>query len=225
MTRFSSELSIPYAGVSPWAAFNLRRNPFGEPPHEDLPSLIVPEDVDLAAWFGAPRRAVQFIGEAGRGKTAHLHALRRVFPDGPYLYLGEDRPLPSVPAVPRLFLDEAQRLPGRLRQPVFRRVRSIALATHRDLEEELTEAGHEVRTVRIAGMSVRRLQAVLRRRLEWARFGPGEIPGIEIPEAENLVERFGDDLRGVIDHLYEEYQLLVSGSSSRMRAGAEKRSA
>jgi hypothetical protein len=197
--------------VSPWFPLNLNRNPFGEPPVAELPSLIVTENTGLFRWFGSPRRAVQFIGDAGRGKTAHLHALRAGYPGDPYLYLGEELPLPPVPPVARLFLDEAQRLPPRSRRRVFRRIPSIALATHQDLEKELVQAGHEVRTVRVSGLTATRLQSILSRRLEWARREPGEIPEVGADAAWRLLERHGDDLRGIIDLLYEKYQQMATG--------------
>lgn len=210
----------------PWARLGLRWNPFGEPPEEDRAGLIVlPEAGELAAPLERPRRVVQLLGHAGRGKTARLRWLERHFPGTPYLYLGEDEPLPTLPWIqaapsretrPALLLDEAQRLPRRRRRRLFRQVarrgRSLGVSSHRDLTDEMEAAGLEVTTRVVAGLSVTRLLAILDRRLEWARRADAEagaVPRLDHREARRLLDRFGDDLRGLLDSLYEHYQALL----------------
>ena len=106
-----------------FAQLNLRWNPFGEPAPEDIASLAV---VDVEAYVERLRRpgyAVQYLGEAGRGKSTHLIALHRFFPDMPYLKFPENAKIPRIPHAPVLFLDEAQRLPPGLRRRIFSRRR------------------------------------------------------------------------------------------------------
>jgi fumarate reductase flavoprotein subunit len=65
----------------PFAHLNLRFNPFGE---LDLHLRADVAVVDLADWpkrLAAGRFAIQFLADCGRGKTTHLLALRRHFPD------------------------------------------------------------------------------------------------------------------------------------------------
>lgn len=207
---------------SPWHQLGLRWNPFGEPPPEDFAALILPWESPFAAdWLRAPRRVQQYLGDAGRGKTSRLRWLSARFPQAPYLYIEEGaRPpvMPSrattMPAPLALLLDEAQRLAPRRRRRLFASIarggRSLALASHADLSGELREAGLSCRTEIIAGLDAQQLKAVVERRIAWARL-PGQAPALLThADAEKLLARFGDDLRAILSHLYEAYQLALT---------------
>lgn len=209
---------ISVGSVSPWRRLNLRRNPFGEPPSDEAGDLVVlPEAEELVAPLRRSRSVVQILGACGRGKTARMRFLEQRFPATPYVYLAEDEPLPELPEIkprsgggPALLLDEAQRLPRRRRRRLFRRAArvgaSLALASHEDLTAELETCGLESRTIRIQGLTVDHLSRIVERRLAWARAAPGPVPGLGRDDAGQLLERFGDDLRSLLDHLYEDYQ-------------------
>src|SRR6185436_10306251 len=97
-----------------------------------------------------PGYALQILGDAGRGKSTFLHALRRNFPESVYLYVGEGE-RPALPRGHPFLLDEAQRVPRAQRARLFRRPGvSFALGSHEDLAEELRAAGLRVTTVRPA---------------------------------------------------------------------------
>lgn len=218
LPAMAGEPADPYRLVSPWRRFHLRRNPFGEPPAEDAGDLVVlPDGEDLVRTLRRPGAAIQILGHQGRGKTARMRFLQRRFPECPYVYLAEDEPLPDLPKIeprsgggPALLLDEAQRLPPRRRRRLFRRTArvgaALALTSHEDLAREMEAGGLTTRTVRVEGLTVDHLLAVVERRLEWARAAPGPIPGLDRTDARRLVDRFGDDLRSLLDHLYETYQ-------------------
>lgn len=191
----------------PFAHLNLRRNPFGEPAPEERAALAVAEVEPWAARLARGRFALQLVGECGRGKTTHLLALHARFPGAPLVRLGPDLPLAVAPG-PLVFVDEAQHLPPRRRAALFRACGALALTTHEDLAPELRAAGLEVETVRLSGLDPARLEAILTRRLEWARRGPGPIPTLAPGACERLVARFGDDVRAIEDHLYEQVQRL-----------------
>jgi hypothetical protein len=212
--------------VSPWHPLGLRWNPFGEPPPEDVAALIVSsESLVVADWLRGPRRVQQYLGEAGRGKTARLRWLSARFPDAPYVYIaeGELPPMileqPLMPAPLALLLDEAQRLAPRLRRRLFasiaRQGGSLAVASHVDLSAELQGAGLCCRTCGVHGLDAHGLLAIVQRRLDWARL-PGRAPAvITRAHAERLIERFGDNLRAILDNLYEGYQLAATHQETR----------
>ncbi len=218
-------------GVLPWSRLGLRWNPFGEPPQDEVASLIVLKGEDeLAALLRRPRTVVQIMGEAGRGKTARLRRLQSHFPTAPYIYLGEDEPLPEIPPLiarplggPALLLDEAQRLPRRRRQRLFREARragaSLVIATHQNLSNELDGADLFVESITVQGLDPHGLLAILERRIDWARMSGGRPPRLTIDEARELSMRFGDDLRSLLDQLYEDYQHLLNerGETNRWR--------
>lgn len=194
----------------PFAHLNLRRNPFGEATRAERAALAVASDREVDGWverLGGARFALQLVGDCGRGKTTHLLALHARFPAAPFTRLEPDLPARVDPA-PLVFVDEAQLLPARRRRALFRACRALALATHEDLQPELQAAGLEVETVRLTGLDPARLAAILTRRLEWARRGPGPIPWLADDACARLVARFGDDVRAIEDHLYGVFQQL-----------------
>ncbi len=215
--RIRNPSPVTATSTSPWHRAGLRWNPFGEPPPEDLSALIVPtEPAAPADWLRQPRAVQQYLGEAGRGKTARLRHLYALFPEAPYVYLAEDEPLPALPdpaGVPgplALLLDEAQRLPPRRRRRLFAAVarsgRSLVMASHADLSAEATGAGLTCWTVHIAGLSAGDLLAILRRRIAWARLEDA-APALPKPgDAQDLIAECGDDIRSILDTLYERYQ-------------------
>ena len=195
-----------------FSAINLTCNPFGEPDLDDWPTLAVSAfDLELAARrLSSPGFALQLRGEAGRGKSTHLRALHARL-DVPLTYLPEDGPLPRIPRAAVVLVDECQRLPWWRRALLFRRAASFAIATHADLEPELRAAGLSVETVDVGAESERRLRAIVERRLRWARRGPGAVPSPSDAFLEGLVEAHGDDLRAIMDALYDVYQEREGG--------------
>lgn len=200
-----ANVSLAFEGL------NLRWNPFGEPAPEDIASLAV---VDVEAHVERLRRpgfAVQYLGEAGRGKSTHLMALHRFFPDMPYLKFPENTRIPRIPHAPVLFLDETQRLPPGLRRRIFSRRGSFVIGTHEDHSVELAQAHVETVSIHLSGMTAERLAQIIDRRLEWARRGPGPLPRLSASRIDLLIHAYGDDLSAILARLYEEFQALTAG--------------
>jgi hypothetical protein len=187
---------------------NLTRNPFGEPTRPERAELAL---MDTRAWVDLlkkPGQAIQFMGEGGRGKSTHLHAIRLSFPDLPFTYLGEGERFVRIPRAPVVFLDEVQRLHPLWRFFLFRRRASFALATHQDLRRELEGAGLQVQNVEVGVLDAQRLGAIFEKRIEWARRGPGPVPTLPPPTLAALQAHFGTDLRAMESHLYDVFQSL-----------------
>lgn len=191
-----------------FAHLNLRWNPFGETGLEDVPDLAVVQVEQFVDRLRLPGFAVQFMGKSGRGKTAHLLALHQYFPQAPYLHFDENAKIPHIPHAPLLFLDETQRLPRSLRKRVFARKESYAIGTHYDHSKELKKAGLEYQSVCLKGLTPTQLEQILRRRIEWARRSPGPVPEISPAKVVQLIEEYDDDVRSILDRLYEEFQNL-----------------
>ncbi len=195
----------------PFAHLNLRRNPFGEATPAERAALAVLVDGDVERWarqLREERFALQLVGECGRGKTTHLLALHARLPAAPLTRVGPGPTPARVAPAPLAFVDEAQLLPRRALRALLRGSGALALTTHVDLEPDLRAAGYEVETVRLAGLAPARLEAMLVRRIEWARRGPGPTPTLAPGACARLVARFGDDVRAIEDHLYEVVQAL-----------------
>ena len=195
--------------TSPYAAFNLRKNPFGSVRLKDWRSLIVADLKPLIAHLKQERAAIQFYGDCGRGKSTHLRALHSYFSEAPYIYIGEGEK-PDIPFEPLLFLDETQRIPWWRRARIFRNICSIALATHKLHTRQLQRQGYEVLTIEVGGLEWEKLKQVVHNRLEWARLGEGELPSIPDEVLRSFFDLYGDDLRSIERALYEYIQTLMT---------------
>ncbi len=188
---------------------NLRRNPFGEPERSERGGLADTEPAAVERWvtrLAGPGFALQFLGDSGRGKTTHLLALHRHFPDVPFLYIAEGM-RPKLPQGTPLFVDEVQRL-GRLRRSrLFRSSRSFAVGTHLDLSAEFRAAGLEVETVVPArALTPDKLKRMFERRVHWARRRPGPVPRISERTVRALIAAHGSNVRAMERDLYAAFQ-------------------
>lgn len=187
----------------PFADLNLRYNPFGELDREARAAVAEVDVGDLAARLGSPGTVVQLVGPCGRGKTTHLLALAAALPHATYVRADTDghRRLPDTEV---LLLDEADRVGFFHRRRLWKRARSLAIATHRDLSWQLPRRA--VHTVAIGGLDLPRLTRVVRRRIEAARRASGPLPMVPEPVLAALLAEFGDDLRAIEWALYERFQ-------------------
>lgn len=202
--------TVPACPASlPFAHLNLRRNPFGELDLSSWAELAVVEVDHLVPRLREPGYAVQFMGEKGRGKTTHMLALVRRFPDARYVHVCENQ-RPPIPHGHPLFIDEIQRVPRRRRRRLLRRRVSLVVGTHEDLRPELAAAGFEVETICVAGgLDARRLGRILNLRIEAARRGPGPLPQVTPQTARAMIDRFGDDVRAIQGAMYDLFQTLT----------------
>lgn len=184
----------------PFAHLNLRWNPFGEPAREERAALAV---VDLPEL--RPGDVVQFVGPCGRGKSTHLLALAARHPGARLerVPLGCDRF--EGPVTEPFLLDEADRVrPGLLRR-LLETAPTLAIGAHEDLSGL---SSRPLRTIRVGGLTAAKLRAVVDRRIEWARRGPGPVPRVSDASLARLIDRHGDHLRGIENHLYDRLQTM-----------------
>ncbi|MFG0262411.1 MAG: hypothetical protein ACF788_08470 [Novipirellula sp. JB048] len=196
--RIPSEKRPGLRRTLPWAWCNLRRNPFGELTRQERAELAVVDVAELASHAQRPQMALQLIGQCGRGKTTRMLALLRHLPDACYVYLEEDLPCGAIAEGDPLLIDEAQRLPRKVMQQVFAVGLPLVLATHRDLTRALKKAGYRVTTYHLGDTNDARLVLeAANRRIEASRLAPGSVPNLSLPDANELVSRFGSDIRGI----------------------------
>ena len=189
----------------PFSHLNLRYNPFGELTPEERAEVAVVDIERFVHRMEAGRFAVQFQAPCGRGKTTHLLALRTRFPEAPYVHVLENG-RSNLPVAPVVFVDDLDHLPPRLRLRFLKRESAVAVTTHVDLSADFAKAGLDHETVAVGNATPALLSAIIRRRVERARRGPGELPDVPAEEVCKLIERFGDDLRAAEDHLYDRFQ-------------------
>lgn len=197
-----------------FAELNLRRNPFGEVPDVERGALAV---LDVGPWreFLKQERAyLEFLGEAGRGKSTRLHALRGHFPEAPYCYFPEDGPFPEIPErAPTLFLDETWRLGWWTRRRLLRGGSRLICATHHSHARAARRAGRPVMSVTVEGLEPELLRAIIVRRVEAARRGGGAVPEVPETRIRALIARHGDALRAIEYDLYDDFEALRRGQN------------
>lgn len=199
----------------PFEHLNLRRNPFGEFSAEDRTQLAVVE-LDAALDHLQPPAqkrppVLQVIGEKGFGKTTHLLAIAKYFPDAVYVHIPEDE-YAAVPNVGEpLLIDEAQRLTLWQRLRLFRSRRTLVLGTHRDFSQHLKWAGRSVLTLDAARHTTpERIERILNDRIKSVRRSSAPIPSVTSATASTLFTLYGNDLRSMQHHLYDVFQKLGS---------------
>jgi hypothetical protein len=194
----------------PWARCNLCRNPFGELTPEERAEVAVVDVNLIAQRVETMRSAVQLIGDCGRGKTTRMLALRKRSPAASYVYLPEDGPCPAIPEGNPILIDEAQRLPRVAMRRIFATGVPLVLATHRDLGRQLRRYKYIVHTEWIGkGNTPELVHQLLNRRIEAARLQKGPLPILSLDQSRWLVGRFGSDIRGIENYLYERVQTQV----------------
>jgi hypothetical protein len=190
---------------------NLKRNPFETPTPEDWAKLAIPvagfTPQTLAEWVSVPGRAVLCLGECGRGKSTHAHAIRKHLARAPWVYVGPGE-RPELPQAAVLFVDEAQRLGWLRRRGLWRRGTSFVVTSHVDHTGEMQRAGLEVETFRVGGLKTDTLRTIVDTRIEWARRGAGDLPRVTDAALSRLLDDFGDDLRAILSVLYDVFQKL-----------------
>lgn len=196
-----------------FAHLNLRRNPFGELSAEERTELAITDVEDVRSFLeqpGHPRPpAVQVIGEKGRGKTTHLLALFRRFPEACYTWLPEGETVTIRTDGEPIFVDEAQRLTRRQQKTLWGISKRLILGTHRDFEHSLRQAGRIVMTIAAEQQtSPERVHEIVNSRIRLFRRCSGAVPEVSLNVAEQLCERYGSDLRAMLGCLYEHFQSM-----------------
>ena len=187
-------------------------NPFAGVHHDDIDKIIVPRfklkelmDEIRGNSFGH----VEFKGKKGRGKTTHLIWLHSHLNQYPiYLLDGnsnEEELLNDPSEV--LFIDSIHHLSVRTRIKLFRSKKTIIYTTHLSRRAELKLAGQKVKVIRFKGIDEDTLTSILKKRLLLASVGPSQSYDlINSTTVTSLIRSFGDDYRGIINGLYDQYQ-------------------
>ena len=193
--------------MSSFSCLNLRFNPFGELDTEERKQLACVRVADLANYVGSPKTAIQLLGNHGRGKTTHLLALHAHFPEIPYFKIHSGQ-LISFPKSKGYFIDSIENISLVNRLLLYREIKHLAFTTHKNLNLELKLMGFHVVTRRISQNDPEIIRTILQKRVEFSRETSKPIPVITLTMANELVGRFGDDIRAMEYELYQYFNSL-----------------
>jgi len=192
----------------PYADLNLRQNPFGELTVDDWAALAQVEVDAIVAKLSDPKYVVQFVGEKGHGKTTHLLALRSRFTSAAYVHIPEGQRV-QIPTGNPVLIDEAQRLTRWQQFSIFRPHAPLVLGTHHDFTKRLRLAGRTVETIHVQqSTDVHKLHRLVNARIAWARRTDGPLPSVTQQTAQELLQKFGPNIRGALHELYVTFQNL-----------------
>ena len=192
----------------PYIHLNLRYNPFGELPPETRAVLAIADVEHFVPLLHQRKMAVQFTGDSGTGKSTHLLALHRNFPDAPFFKVYCGTITKKIP-LDIVFIDEMQFLTKRLRNSIFKKVNALAFTTHIDFSEELSRVGFTVTTITPAdSLNVKHLQRVFITRIEAARRAEGPIPSVLESTIIKLIGTYKSDIRAMEVYLYDLFQSM-----------------
>ena len=182
-----------------------KENPFGERTREQRAALAfvncAPYIEHLKNASPTSRKAVQFMGEKGRGKSTRLLAMSTQA--GAFYFRASRDDIETVPErVNLLLLDELHLAPFMRKRALYKRTHALVVSTHRNLYASLTRARFDVLCVRVENTSAQEVYEIFRKRIEAVRLD-ARAASFELAHAKTLVARFGDDIRAMESHLYE----------------------
>ncbi|MEM6685533.1 MAG: hypothetical protein AAF617_07020 [Bacteroidota bacterium] len=153
--------------------------------------------------------AIEFLGKHGRGKTTHLIWLQQQLPQYPIFQLGKTanytEVLQHVSEV--VFVDGIHHLSFKERVQLFKTKRVVVYTTHFTRKLACLFAQKKQKVIRFKGIDTHTLQQIITNRLALAQTDFRE-PTAHFSESElqKLINRYGDNYRGIINNLYENYQ-------------------
>lgn len=186
-------------------------NPFCGLSDEELEQVIVPK-IDLPKLAklvsnGQPK-IVEFVGKKGRGKTSHLKLLQQHLSDYPLFLLNEQSDFSKIYNHPSkiVFIDSIHHFNMWQRRRLFQMDKTIVLTTHWSRFFEIKMAGKAYFKFDFKGIDKAILTTILENRMRIASTERETIFKIKNAEVASLIKKYGDDYRGILNHLYDEFQ-------------------
>ena len=187
-------------------------NPFSGVLETDIEEILVPrfniEDL-ISKINTSVSLAIEFLGKQGRGKTTHLVNLQKRMEEYPIFLLDASSSLSDITDTQSklIFIDSIHHLSIVDRVKLLKRKQIVVFTTHWSRKFECLLARKELYTIKFKGISVDLLLEVIEKRLQLASANEtDDAERFSRDKVESLIMKFGDNYRGIINHLYEQYQ-------------------
>lgn len=187
-------------------------NPFAGVLENDLEKIIIAKfDVEsmLKQIQQSESIAIEFVGRQGRGKTSNLMYLQKQIPQYPIFLLNANTKAVKLfqNKSEIVFVDSIHHLSIFDRLKLFRTKKVIVYTTHWSRKLECILVGKKHQAIRFKGITKEVLRRILNKRLQFAAINKLK-PKDKFTDQESyqLIQQFGDNYRGIINHLYEKYQ-------------------
>ena len=188
-------------------------NPFSGVFDDDLEQILVPIfDIDVLSEKikHSPSLAIEFLGKQGRGKTTHLRYIQQwlnVYPI--FLLTKTNANLSKIldHSSDVVFVDSIHHLSLLERVQLFKVKRVIVYTTHWSRKYTCLLAGKECYSIPFKGITTDKLKRILENRLELAANSNINVSEIFLErDLQALIKKYGDNYRGILNYLYEQYQ-------------------
>lgn len=190
-------------------------NPFGGLDKKEIKDAIVPRisaNSFLELLNSSDQIIIELVGKKGRGKTLHLKYLHQVLNDYPIYLLNNNSNADEVLSTESniVFVDSIHHISLLDRLKLYSTRKKIILTTHISRKWEYKIARKHFKSIQFNGIDKATLKTIICNRINIAS-GKNES-NIMIPESklDELIKIHKDDFRGILNHLYEEFQLKTN---------------
>lgn len=186
-------------------------NPFCGVLDEDLEQILVPQfnfNEVINQIEDSESLAIEFIGRHGRGKTTHLRALQQKLNHYPIFLLDQNSTVKNIlkHKSEKVFIDSIHHLNIIDRIKVLKAKKVVVYTTHFNRKIECALCKKQKRTIRFKGINAATLEAIINKRIKLASNGKFSFNDFGTSEdVKSLISQFGDDYRGIINKLYDNY--------------------
>lgn len=186
-------------------------NPFSGIPVGDFADIIVPRhDLDVVVEMIRSKEplAIELLGRRGRGKTTHLIYLHQKMSKYPLFELSSSSTFSEIIQNKSqvVFVDGIHHLNIFERVKLLKEKKVVIYTTHWSRALECFLARRKMLSLKFKGIDSETLKEIIQKRLSLASNGSFENGKISSNEIESLIVKFGDNYRGIINHLFDQYQ-------------------
>lgn len=190
-----------------------RHNPFSSILKEELRWTLVPRfDVDeLKSKINTSSPlAIEFLGKQGRGKTTHLLYLHQQMSQYPLYTLNAASDTTDLlqDESKVIFIDSIHHLRLFDRIRLLKSKKTVVFTTHWSRQLECYYSQKHLHTIRFKGIDQQTLKEIIQRRETLASKSASSEEASLVSDAEvkTLITEYGDNYRGILNHLYEKFQ-------------------
>ena len=190
----------------------LYSNPFSGIPHSAISKYIVPrfdlEEVQKLLQGDKPL-LIEFNGKKGRGKSTHLYWLRNELIDYPLYDVESKEQLEALfkDKSPVILIDSIHKLTLRQRLKLYRLSKKIIFTTHTSRKLECKLVGANLKSISFKGLQKGDLSRIVSKRLKNADgYNPDDYNPLSEADLVVLIKKSKDDIRAIINGLYDKYQ-------------------
>ncbi len=190
---------------------NFKYNPFSGVLDDDIRHILVPRfDIEKMhdKIINSNSMALEFIGKKGRGKTTHLTFLQKLLPEAPLFLLNVQSSVDQIlnHHSQTVFVDSIHHLSLADRIQLFKQKKKVIYTTHWTRKLDCFIAKKEHFSIRFKGIDRNTLLKIINKRLEFATIESQRFTPFSMEQVDPLIKTYGDNYRGIMNHLFETHQ-------------------